>query len=108
MLVFVFFNAGLFQSLSLSGNAITCLLWEVGGVTEGFLITHLSCLHYIVLLLFTFLKTDDDKSDNEIVQRRPIRISLRGSGRFKELNKISVKHESSAHFQLFFFSARSA
>ena len=46
--------------------------------------------------------------DNEIVQRRPIRISLRGSGRFKELNKISVKDESSAHFQLFFFSARSA
>ena len=54
------------------------------------------------------LKTDDGKSDNEIVQRRPIRISLRGYSGFKELNKISVKDESSAHFQLFFFSARSA
>ena len=33
------------------------------------------------------LKTDDDKMDNEILQRRPIRISLRGYGGFKELNK---------------------
>ncbi|XP_067040218.1 uncharacterized protein [Acropora muricata] len=56
----------------------------------------------------TVLAGDDDKMDNEIVQRRPIRISVRGYSGFKELNKISVKDESSAHFQLFFFSARSA
>ena len=68
---------------------------------------------FVMLTLYCFvivyaLTSDDGKRDSEIVQRRPIRISLRGSGRFKELNKISVKHESSAHFQLFFFSARSA
>ena len=33
------------------------------------------------------LTSDDSKSDSEIVQRRPIRISLHRSGLFKELNK---------------------
>ena len=33
------------------------------------------------------LTSDDSKRDSEIVQRRPIRIFLHGSGRFQELNK---------------------
>ena len=84
---FCIFNAGLFQSLSLSRNAITCLLWGSRWSDRRFfdyLFVMLTLYRFVVVYV---LKTDDGKSDNEIVQRRPIRISLRGSGRFKELNK---------------------
>ena len=47
----------------------------------------LICHAYITLFRgFYVLTSDDSKTDIEIVQRRPIRISLRGNRRHKELN----------------------
>ena len=52
------------------------------------------------------LTSDDDKRDSKRVQRRPIRISLRGSGRCKELNKSLLNMNRLLIFNS--FSARSA
>ena len=103
---FCIFNAGLFQSLSLSGNASTWLLWENRWGDRRFF-----GYSFVMLTLYCFvvvyaLTSGDSKRDSEIVQRRPIRISLRGSGRCKELNKSLLNMNRLLIFN--FFSARSA
>ena len=69
------------------------------------------CYSFVMLTLYCFvvvyaLTSGDSKRDSEIVQRRPIRISLRGSGRCKELNKSLLNMNRLLIFN--FFSARSA
>ena len=103
---FCIFNVDLFQSLSLRGNAITWLLWENRWGDRRFF-----GYSFVMLTLYCFvvvyaLTSDDDKRDSKRVQRRPIRISLRGSGRCKELNKSLLNMNRLLSFK--FFSARSA
>ena len=103
---FCIFNAGLFQSLSLSGNASTWLLWENRWGDRrffGYLFVMLTLYCFVIVYALT---SDDGKRDSKSVQRRPIRISLRGGSRFKELNKSLSNMNRLLSFK--FFSARSA